>query len=93
LFLTQKTLDKCECLYSVGNYRVVPNPLGENFTEDNWKKEEHQANYLVVNIKTLAIEFAIDQLPSAMEIARRLENDRDPVQTPVDVRPPRYDIQ
>lgn len=93
MFLTEKTLAKCEALYSAGDYRVVINPLGDTFNDENWKKEEHQANYLVVNTKTRAIEFAIDQLPSAMEIARRLETDRDPVQTPDDIRPPRYDIQ
>ena len=84
MFITDKDLKKTKVLYSCGVYSVLINPIKDSYSKINIDKEEHLANYIVVNMNTQAVEYAVDQLPHAFEVASGLNNAVAKLTTPTD---------
>lgn len=56
-------------------YYVISNTRKEMYEDIEELGEEHLPNYLIVNTGTGAIEFAVDQLPAAYQVANKLESE------------------
>lgn len=77
MFLKPETLATVEVLHTVGQYIVIENVKREVYEDTAIEDigEEHLPNYMIVNNKNGAIEFATDQFPSACQIAGRLDEE------------------
>ncbi|MGI0010133.1 MAG: hypothetical protein ACREAE_01890 [Nitrosopumilaceae archaeon] len=73
MFLSEKLYKKYEHLFERGSYIVIANPIRQNYLTADLTKEP-TSNYLVVNAVTLAIEYEVNTLPHAYEIATGLSD-------------------
>lgn len=75
MYLNPATYPGLPKLYQNEFYSVIENTKKEDYESIDVYGETHLPNYLVVNDKTLAIEYVVDVLPAGIQVSNKLADE------------------
>ena len=62
-------------LFENTHYKVIENTVKQEYGKVDMLSNISEPNYLIVNQKTFAVEFSVDQLPAAIQVSNKLSED------------------
>lgn len=62
-------------LFETTHYQVIENTVKQEYGQVDHLAAVAEPNYLIVNKKTKAVEFSVDQLPASIQVANKLSSD------------------